>query len=128
MMAYALFGQYVANHYAIQSLANYIMEELSPRVDDGFQWEDWFRKRLAAGRSLEIRWISTQPVVFPGISLIALAWVAPYILFANNISTLDRYLLGVVWSVGLAVTIMSFYAIARLGAFKVSQVTRNPSG
>lgn len=124
VMAYALLGQFVANHYLIESIGFYIrwdlsprVQKLSPRADSGFQWEEWWKKRPPTSSAFP--WIFTSPVVFPGISLIALGWVVPYILFTNNISTFDRCMLWAVWGVGLVVTTMSSLTIKRLWALKV---------
>jgi hypothetical protein len=112
IIAYALFGQYMGNLRVIISIGTYIRKELSPRVPGGLGWEEWYLKRPSEG--LHLRLLSPQPIVFPGVSLIALVWVVPYILFGKNISLIDRCALWVIWTVGLTATLAALYALAHL--------------
>jgi hypothetical protein len=111
IVSYALGGRYLQNDRSIREIGIYIMDELSPRVPGGLEWEAWHRKRTLP--KPVIAWFSPLEVTFPGTSLIALAWTAPYVLYSRNISGASRWLLGIIWILSLLVTIISLYSIIR---------------
>src|SRR5690348_16758695 len=43
--SYLLCGRQVAQHFAGQRIAQYITDELTPRVTGGLGWEQWLRSR-----------------------------------------------------------------------------------
>jgi hypothetical protein len=114
VVSYALGARYLQDDRAIKEIGTYIMNELSPRVPGGLEWEAWLRKRTLPKPA--IAWFSPLPVIFPGTSLIALAWTAPYILYSRNISGASRWLLGIIWVLSLLITIIALYSI--IGAKK----------
>lgn len=112
VVSYALGGRYLHNDRAIQELGTYIMNELSPRVPGGLKWEAWHRNR--AFPKPAIAWLSPLAATFPGASLIALAWTAPYVLYSHDISVASRWLLGIIWVLSLFITMISLYSITRV--------------
>jgi len=119
VITYALSRQYQSNTAGIQRIAKYIMEELSPRVPGGLRWEEWLRQYLSSGgqRSgrlggrLRIGLHLPFPSIFPMVSMAAIAWTVPYILFSNHVSDLGRGFLIVICLVDSWLTGVSFYSI-----------------
>lgn len=109
VICYVLNGRYLRNERLILNIAAYIMAELSPRIPGGLGWESWLRQLPSPKQAL--RWLAHGPLIFSGISLIALAWVIPFIFSGDNISAFDRSLLAIVWVVGLSLTMLSTYMI-----------------
>jgi hypothetical protein len=109
IVCYVLSGRYLRTSRVIILIGTYIRTELSPRVPGGLNWEGWIGKRPNPGRF--IRWLAHGPLVFSAISLAALAWLVPYVLFANDISTFSRWMLGIVWFLDLAATLVSVYMV-----------------
>ncbi len=109
VISYMLASRFMQNSHSIHELGTYIMTELNPRVPGGLKWEEWHRNRRAYRNPFTISWLAPLPVVFPGVSLLALAWVVPYILEARNISIADRCFLWLVWVFDFLMTIMSVY-------------------
>ena len=109
VLSYVLNGRYLRSERVILMIATYIMTELSPRVPGGLGWESWLRSRPSPKQIL--RWSAHGPLIFSVISMLALAWVAPYVVLADNISVLDRCLLGIIWVLGLVLTALSLYTI-----------------
>jgi hypothetical protein len=112
VISYALGGRYLSNRRAVQEIGTYVMNELSPRVPGWLKWEEWHRKRAVPGPV--IAQLSPISVIFPGISLVALAWTAPYILYSHHISAANRWLLGITWVLSLLITTISLYTIMRI--------------
>jgi hypothetical protein len=109
VVAYILNGRYLRSQRTIRLISSYIVGDLSPRVPGGLNWEAWLRSRPSP-RPL-VRWSAHGPLIFSVISIVSLVWVAPYILSANKVSTLDRYLLAIIWILGLTLTSLSLYTI-----------------
>src|ERR1700730_15638126 len=120
VVAYALGGRLLDSERAVREMGIYIMNELSPRIPGGLKWEEWHRERPLPRPT--IAWLSPVTVIFPGISLIALAWVVPYILFSPNTSIVNRWLLGIVWVLSLIITIVSSYAIIKFKAPRLREL------
>lgn len=109
IVSYALSRRYLLTNETMRRLSEYITEELSPKVQGGFGWEAWNRERSALGNYGRLQlfaraasWVGPIPLAFVWISLAALAWVIPYILFQHGLSALNRVELAVVWLIGLA--------------------------
>lgn len=109
LVSYILSGRYLRNDRVFILIGIYIRTELSRRVPGGLNWEEWYKKRPNPTRTLQS--LAYGPSVFSGISIVALAWVVPYILFANNISTTNRWMLGIGWLLDLAATVISICTI-----------------
>lgn len=112
IISYAVGAEFLTNEAGIKKLGTYIRLELSAKIPGTLEWESW----LLASQTSESRGISLWPlpVISPGLSLIALTWVVPYILFRPNISLIDQLLLGVLWMFGLTITMVSLYDLKRL--------------
>ena len=103
----------------IIQIGSYIREELSPKVPGGLGWEELRRKQRSANDRNRLQpprrlLVSPLPAIFLAISVVALAWVAIYILFAHDLSVLSRSLLGILWILGLALTVTSFISARRM--------------
>jgi hypothetical protein len=109
VVCYILNGRYLRAERLVLLIGSYIMTDLSPRVYDGLRWESWLRDQSSPKRIL--RWPAHGPLIFSVISLFALAWVAPYIVSASGLSVFNRVLLGLIWTTGLALTLVSIYTI-----------------
>lgn len=109
IVSYVLNGRYLRSEYNISLIATYIMTDLSPRVPGGLGWEKWLRD--PSRRHQIIRWVAPGQLLFSAISVFALVWVVPYIMFESRISRLDRWMLGVAWVLDFGLTIVSLYTI-----------------
>ena|SRR5437868_469597 len=108
-----LASRFMHNSHSVHELGTYIMTELNPRVPGGLKWEEWHRNRRGYRNPFTVSWLAPLPVVFPGVSLLALAWVVPYVLGTRNISVADRCFLWLVWVFDFLMTIMSAYYFRR---------------
>jgi hypothetical protein len=119
VVSYALSRRYLLTNEVMKRLSDYITEQLSPKVQGGFSWEEWNRRqasnRRAFGRFRLIvyasRWLGPVPLIFVWISIAALVWVAPYILFHHGLSPLDRFALSMVWLIGLTFTLLTLFVL-----------------
>jgi hypothetical protein len=107
----ALGSQYLRVALNLQYLGSYIMRELSPKVSNGLNWELWRRRQSPVDYKGLFGFSVPLPLVFPAVSLAALAWTLPYIVSSSNISTLNRYLLGAIWGFDLIVNVLLAYEI-----------------
>jgi hypothetical protein len=108
IVSYVLSGRYLRNDRVYILIGMYIRTDLSRRVP-GLNYEEWYKKFPNPTQTLLS--LAYGPSVFSGISIVALVWVAPYILFANKISTVFRWMLGIVWLLDLTATVISIITI-----------------
>jgi hypothetical protein len=116
VITYVLGSQFMNNYEGMQRIAAYIIEELSPMVPGGLRWEEWRRHYIVSQRGPTSR-LSVHlpsPSIFPMVSIVALAWVTPYIWSNRHLSSLSRSLSVVVWVLDLGITAISFYSIRRV--------------
>jgi len=121
LISYALSRHYIGNNAGINRISIYITEELGSRVRGAFGWEEWNRQRVYGLRSREgprlykiLEDLSEpQAIIFGGVSIAALAWVAPYILFHPHLSGFSRLMLGIVWFADLIFSLLIFYIFKR---------------
>jgi hypothetical protein len=109
IITYALTGRYVGHSISTQRLATYIREILEVRTNGELHWETWHRSQPNAVRSLTF--LNPLFLAFPGVALIAIVWVAPYVWAGHSTSTGERVLIFIVWVVGIAITALSFQLI-----------------
>src|ERR1700728_3050512 len=107
VISYILNGRYLRSERLILTAATYIMTELSPRVPGGLNWEEWLRRRPNPNQYL--RWLAHGPPIFSAISLVALAWLIPYILSVGKISGFDRTMLILIWVFDFSLIAVSIY-------------------
>jgi hypothetical protein len=112
IISYVVASQYLRNLHAIRELATYIRTELSPRVPGGLKWEEWHLHRPNDRSQYKV--LSPPSVAFPGISLIALTLVLPYIISGQYLSLIDRWMLWALWVINLVLTILSLYMFQRI--------------
>ena len=117
IVSYALGNSYLSSFYSMQRLGSYIREELSPKLPGGLLWEEWHMKlpgrqyiNLLQKTGLTSAY-APLPAMFPTISVVALAWVSPYIIFDNHVSLLNRLFLGFIWILCLVATCLSLYSV-----------------
>lgn len=115
MITYALTGRYVSQSLGVDRIAAYIREVLEVKMNGELHWEAWHRIHHHQPRALD--WLSPLFLVFPGVAVIALASVAPYVWTSSNTSPSERVLIIIIWLVGVFVTMLSFQMVARR-AFK----------
>lgn len=110
VITYALTGRYVSQGLGVDKIATYIREVLEVKMNGELNWETWHRTHVPPARALT----RLSPLlVFPGVAVIALTSVAPYVWASSNTSVSKRVLIVIVWFVGVAVTALSFQLTAR---------------
>lgn len=115
VISYALTGRYVSQAFGTDRIATYIREVLEVKMNGELHWETW--QRIQPLQSRALGWLSPLFLVFPGVAVIALASVAPYVWASSNTSASKRALIIIIWLVGVFVTVLSFQLTARR-AFK----------
>lgn len=126
VITYALSSQYQGNYVSMYKIATYIMEELSPKVPGGLRWEEW-QRQYAFSRSGPVGRLSTYVSfawIFPMVSITAIVWSAPYILFDSHLSGLNRGFLIVIWILDFAITTRAIYSIKLVQKHYNETVTR----
>ncbi|MFF4487586.1 hypothetical protein ACFY0F_14000 [Streptomyces sp. NPDC001544] len=102
---------------AVEGIAKYIDEELSPKVPGGLGWESWLVHQRPDSEARRL----THPyyLLFPGISIISLAAVGPFA-WVGRVNSRE---LGVsfwvvlsAWPLATAFAFLSFKAVRRLRA------------
>jgi hypothetical protein len=112
---YALTGRYVANRLGAQNIARYIREVLDPKVNGQLHWETWCEKLQPRARALTL--LNPNFLAFPGVAVIALVWVAPYVWEGPDTSAGKRAVIVIIWFLGVAVTGLSFQLIWHLASY-----------
>jgi hypothetical protein len=112
VVTYALTGRYVSQSLWTQKVATYIREVLEVRAKGQLHWEEWNKAQSVTARTLT--WLNPLFLVFPGVAVIALAWVTPYVWANHSTPVGERVLIVIIWLVGVAVTALSFQLISRI--------------
>lgn len=110
IVSYVLNGIYLRSEHLITQVADYVMRELSPSALGGLGWEKWLRDDPSRHKQYT-KWFAHGPLIFAIISMVALAWVAPYTFSANGMPAVDRFMLIIVWVLDFSLTTVSIYAI-----------------
>jgi hypothetical protein len=121
LISYALSRHHLGRSAGVDRLSRYIAEELSPKVGGGFGWEEWNRERTYSRQSHEgsrlylilTDLLDPRAIIFAGVSIAALAWVAPYILFQPHLSILNRVMLSIAWFADLIFSLLTLYIFKR---------------
>jgi hypothetical protein len=111
--SYMLCGRHVAQYLGARLEAQYIREELSPRVPGGLGWEAWENEHRRDYEMLG----STVPlfITFVGSSLFASAWVGAFVWgHAVRAPSLQELALVLVWLAGLAAAALSTFLLVRI--------------
>jgi hypothetical protein len=129
VVTYSLVNQYLRNFKMLLRLGKYIQEQLSEKVNGRLGWEEWLRARLVpiGGQNpfqQLLGSLSPLPLIFLGISTVALAWVITYLVSTHNLSTSSRSLLWVLCVLCAILTAMSLISIQRV--WKI--LSDNPEG
>jgi hypothetical protein len=114
VITYALTGRYVGHFISTQKLATYIREVLEVRAHGQLHWEAWHKGQPTA--TLVLTWLNPLFLVFPGVAVIAILWVAPYVWTGHSTSIGERVLIIIVWLVNVAITALSFQLIGRIAS------------
>jgi hypothetical protein len=102
---------------AVEGIASYIDEELSPKVPGGLGWESWLIRHKPGSEVARL----THPyyLLFPGISFVSLAAIGPF----SWTGRMDAHHLGLsfwivvsAWSVAAVFAVLSLKAVRRLRA------------
>jgi hypothetical protein len=112
VVSYDLTGRYVSQVLGTQNAAAYIREVLEPRTGGTLHWETW--NRALRPRARVLTFLNPLFLAFPGVSVTALAWVAPFVWAGRDVSAGKRILVVIIWLVGLVVTGLSVQLIARV--------------
>jgi hypothetical protein len=112
LITYALTGRYVNQFFSVQRIARYIRDVIEVKMNGDLYWETWLR--LQPPRRKTLSWLNPLLLVFPGVAVIALAWVTPYVWAGSNASTSKRVLIVTIWLIGIIVTAVSFRLISRI--------------
>jgi hypothetical protein len=110
--SYLLCGRQVAQHFAGQRIAQYITDELTPRVHGGLGWEQWLQSRERHPHLLG----STLPLLltYAGASLLALTWTFSFIFLREGLSSVPRIGLAVLWLLGLVISGLSTVLVLQM--------------
>jgi hypothetical protein len=117
---YMLAGRYVTQHFGIIYAGKYIKEVLGALVPGGLGWERWLidhrRRQL-----FFLEWADPHYVTYPGISVLALAWLAPQVIVTHGMPLLVWFGIISLWTIGLVATVASFYLVwfARRGWWRL---------
>lgn len=105
VITYALSGRYASQLLGTELIGTYIREVLDVRANKELQWEKWQRSQQLNERSL-----TRLPLllVFPGVAVTALVWVAPYVWANHDMSSGQRALITIIWFVDIGLTAWSF--------------------
>jgi hypothetical protein len=118
VVTYSLVNQYLGNFKMLLRLGKYIEGNLSEKVDGRLGWEKSLRAQLAPRDQNRFQRVlgslSPLPLIFLGISIVALAWVTIYLLSAHSLSTSIRSLFWVLCVLGAILTVMSLISIRRV--------------
>ena len=112
VITYALTGRYAAQYLGTENIGNYIREVIEVRANGELHWEEWNRAQPSTARTLT--WLNPLFLVFPGVAVTALAWVAPYVWTSHNTGVGERVLIVLIWLVGIIITALSFHLSARI--------------
>lgn len=112
--SYLLCGRQVAQHFAGQRLAQYIMEELTHRIPGGLGWEQWLQSRQHRPHILG----STLPLLltYTGTSSLSLAWTLSFAFLDEGLSTGARIGIIAIWLLGLAVSGLSTVLVLQMAS------------
>jgi hypothetical protein len=127
VVTYALAGRYVSQYLGTQRVGTYVREVLDVRAKGQLHWEEWNRVQLVGAQLSTIRtitWLSPLFLVFPGVAVIALIWVGPYVWTSHSTSVGERVLIIAIWLVGIAITALSFQLIRSIVPWHWSQTLR----
>jgi hypothetical protein len=118
VISYALSRRLLGMTEEMDRLSTYIAEELAPKVHGGFGFERWNLQVIFGARSGERYRILRDlydplAIIFPWVSIAALAWVAPYVLLQPHLTGFNRLMLGMVWFAGLIFSLLTFDAFKR---------------
>jgi hypothetical protein len=116
LISYALIARYISHFLVIQALGTYIHDVLEVRAKGELHWQTWYRAQPLSRHRI-LNWLNANFLVFPGTSVIALAWEAPYV-WESHTSAGKRVLIIIIWLIGVAVTVLSIQMISsRLSSF-----------
>ncbi len=121
-ITYALTGRYVSQGTGVHELGKYIREVLEVKMNGELHWETWRTIQPVQARALS--WLNPLYLVFPGVAVIALASVAPYVWTSSNTSSSKRALIIVIWLIGVLVTALAFQLVARRVSIHKGQILR----
>lgn len=107
VVCYVLNGRYLRAERLVRLIGEYIMTDLSLRVNGGLRWESWLRQRPNPKQAL--RWSAHGPLIFSAISFLTLIWLLPYMHSIHDVSTFTRVLLDLLWISGFVLTLLSAY-------------------
>jgi hypothetical protein len=126
VITYALSSHYLGHYVGMHKITTYIMEELSPKIPGGLRWEEW-QRQYAFSRGGPVGRLSTYvsfPWIFPMVSMAAIIWSTPYILYNSHLSGLNRGFLIVIWILDFAITTRAIYSIKLVQKHYNETVTR----
>jgi hypothetical protein len=113
VVTYALTGRYVSQAIGTEKAGIYIREVLDVKANGQLHWEEWNKtQRIITVRTLT--WVNPLFLAFPGVAVIALAWVAPYVWTSHSTPVGERVLIVIVWLIGVAITALSFQLISHI--------------
>ncbi|PPJ35813.1 hypothetical protein C5E45_23675 [Nocardia nova] len=107
--SYALFARYSSCHFNTLRIAQYVRDELSPRVSGGLRWEQWLDRSHTPVRF--IVWVNPHYVAFPGVAALSEAWTLSSVFPGAGLSISGHVLFLLVWAAGLSATIVCFYLV-----------------
>ncbi|MER7680826.1 hypothetical protein [Streptomyces sp. NPDC096934] len=102
---------------AVEGIAKYIDEELSPRVPGGLGWESWLARQMPNSEVQRM----THPyyLLFPGISIVSLIAIGPFA-WTDRVNShqlgVSFWIVVSAWPLAAAIALLSFKTVRRLRA------------
>jgi hypothetical protein len=97
--SYLLFARYLIHSTAIAIIGEYIRDTLTERLTDGLGWEQYWQGQPY--RLPLARWVHPNLILFSGVSVLALIWTAPAVLYGGL--SVRAVGIAVIWLLGSAV-------------------------
>jgi hypothetical protein len=112
VITYAFSGRYVGQIVDVLKIGTYIREVLEVKTKGDLHWEEWTRSRPSRLGTLTL--LNPLFLIFPGVAVVAIAWVAPFVWTSQDVSAGMRVLIVIIWFVDIVVTVLSFELISRI--------------
>jgi hypothetical protein len=123
LSSYMLCSRFVEDHVGIRHIGRYIRESLSPRVPGGLNWESWVARNPVTFGVPGLAWGYAYLVTYPGVALLALAAGSESFLAADHRRAPILVALALVWTLDLAITVLSAVLL-----WRAVIVSLSPSG
>jgi hypothetical protein len=119
--SYMLMARWALYRRMMSRVADYITEQLEPRVPGGLRWERWIRDSRDRYRIPHLLWVNPVALMFPGVSLLAVAAVAGWLVWLHRWTST-----GLIVGIAVAIAATLGLMLAILSAVLVYRTLRSP--